>query len=351
MVLALLSGTIAGCTGDPDGGGNDEIPECEDTEDFHACWQDFLSGTSNTAWINDRGDSGQLWNLSLSDDEWLEVKSAVTVIQYEGDALSVTSFVTSEEGYTFGEFSPIFGGEYSWCTMSFGEQIPCANEDPDGHWTVDEWSIIYRVHDVESANQYYSNVSPTESPLLEHQNITLEVSYIPSGGDARITGTIVIELYTNDAFAHVESFVNHISNGYYDFTIFHRVIDGFVIQGGDFENHDGTGGYAGGWYGYCNGEAATSCNTEDMTIPSEADNGLTHGPGTLAMARTSNPNSAGSQFYIVPSDSTPSHLDGSYTIFGQVTSGMAHVDAISEVDTDQNDRPVEEVRLVHVWVN
>jgi len=352
LTLILVSSTLAGCTSDPDGGANDELPECEDAEDFHACWEDFLSGTSNTAWINDRGDSGQLWALSLSDDQWLEVKSAATVLHYEGNELSVTSFVTSEEGYRFVGFSPIFGGEYAWCTMSFGDQIPCANEDPDGDWMIDEWSIIYRVHDVAPANQYYSNSSPNESPpLLQHQNITLEVSYVPSGADNRVTGTIVIELYPNDAPLHVESFLSLIEGTYYNFTIFHRVIDGFVIQGGDFENHDGTGGYAGGWYGYCNGESTSDpCDQSEWTIPDEANNGLLHVPGVLAMAKTSAPNTGGSQFYIVPSDSTPSHLDGIHTVFGQVVSGMEHVDAISEVDTDQNDRPVNEVRLIHASV-
>jgi peptidyl-prolyl cis-trans isomerase B (cyclophilin B) len=146
----------------------------------------------------------------------------------------------------------------------------------------------------------------------------------------------------------VDSFVSHIEYDQYNHTLFHRVIDDFVIQGGDI---NGAGGYAGDWYGYCNGEPATTCDTADMTIPSEADNGLTHGPGTLAMARSSDPDSAGSQFYIVPSDSTPSHLDGSYTVFGQVTSGMEHVDAISEVDTDSSDTPIYDVIIEGTWVN
>ena len=161
----------------------------------------------------------------------------------------------------------------------------------------------------------------------------------------------MIELFPNEAPLHVDSFVSHIESDAYNHTIFHRVIDGFVIQGGDIQNQAGTGGYAGDWYGYCNGEPATGCDTADMTIPSEADNGLTHGPGTLAMARTSDPDSAGSQFYIVPNDSMPSHLDGSYTVFGQVTSGMLHVDAISEVDTDGSDTPFYDVIIEGAWVN
>jgi peptidyl-prolyl cis-trans isomerase B (cyclophilin B) len=69
------------------------------------------------------------------------------------------------------------------------------------------------------------------------------------------------------------------------------------------------------------------------------------------MARSSDPDSAGSQFYIVPSDSMPSHLDGSYTVFGQVISGQEHVDAISDVDTGSNDSPVYDVILEGAWVN
>ena len=69
------------------------------------------------------------------------------------------------------------------------------------------------------------------------------------------------------------------------------------------------------------------------------------------MAKTSSPNTGSSQFYIVPEDSTPSHLDGVHTVFGMVVEGLDHVTAISEVPTDGNDRPIDEVRLVSVTVN
>ena len=69
------------------------------------------------------------------------------------------------------------------------------------------------------------------------------------------------------------------------------------------------------------------------------------------MAKTSSPNTGSSQFYIVPEDSTPSHLDGVHTVFGKVVNGIDHVTAISEVATDGNDRPLEEVRLIRVTVN
>jgi len=357
MVLVLLSGTIAGCTSDPDGGANDEI----DTETLQNI-QDFINGTIEPEWINDRGDSGHQWTLSLSDDQWLEIWAIRIVLGHNTsgeDEWSQPGYLLSDEGYivygTSGsesfEKSPIFGGNYSLCADLSSNT--CYRHPVDEDRYLVEWSIIYRIHEVSPTNYYYNGSEPSEPPLLEHQNITLHVSYVPSGSDEndRVYGNIVIELFPNEAPLHVDSFVSHIESDAYNHTIFHRVIDGFVIQGGDIQNQAGTGGYAGDWYGYCNGEPATTCDTADMTIPSEADNGLTHGPGTLAMARTSDPDSAGSQFYIVPNDSMPSHLDGSYTVFGQVTSGMLHVDAISEVDTDGSDTPFYDVIIEGAWVN
>ena len=358
MALVLVSSALAGCTGDPDAGGNDEI----DAEIFQNL-QDFINGTMATEWINDRGDSGHYWNLSLSDDEWLEVSSATAIMYHYHDGQdhfnSWPALIISDEGYIAGygsnseRMSTIFGGNYSLC-INWDDGI-CYDYDRDTEYEIVEWSVIYRIHSTSGVNYYYTGSFPLNETILENQNVTLQVSYVPwnstgnsTGEDNRIYGTIVIELYPNDAPLHVDSFVNHIENGAYNNTLFHRVIDGFVIQGG---NINGAGGYAGNWYGYCNGEPATSCDTADLTIPSEADNGLYHGPGTLAMARSSDPDSAGSQFYIVPSDSTPSHLDGSYTVFGQVISGQEHVDAISEVDTNNNDVPIYDVILEVAWVN
>ncbi|MEK9910011.1 MAG: peptidylprolyl isomerase [Candidatus Thalassarchaeaceae archaeon] len=173
-----------------------------------------------------------------------------------------------------------------------------------------------------------------------------------------VEGEIVIQLYASEAPKHVENFLYLVDNGMYDSTIFHRIIDGFMIQGGDIDDMNGAGGYAGIWYGYCNGQISGSngeiytsenCPRSDWTVPDEADNGLLHEPSVIAMAKTSAPNTGGSQFYIVPTDSTPSHLDGVHTVFGKVTSGMNHVDAISEVSTGSNDKPVEDVRLIQAY--
>jgi len=359
LTVILVSSTLAGCTSDPDGGANDEI-DAETLQNL----QDFINGTMEPEWINDRGDSGHEWALSLNDDQWLEVASSYAVMQgtYDGHNRISTwvAMIVSDEGFVAGSGhseskSPLFGGNYSLCIQwSDGICYKYDRDQADHDHQMIEWSVIYRIHEVSPTNYYFNDSGPSEPPLLEHQNITLitlHVSYVPSGSDDRVYGNIVIELFPNEAPLHVESFLSLIEGTYYDFTKFHRVIDGFVIQGGDFENHDGTGGYAGGWYGYCNGESTSDpCDQSEWTIPDEANNGLLHVPGVLAMAKTSAPNTGGSQFYIVPSDSMPSHLDGIHTVFGQVVSGMEHVDAISEVDTDQNDRPVNEVRLIHASV-
>ena len=354
LTLILVSSTLAGCTSDPDGGANDEI-DAETLQNL----QDFINGTMEPEWINDRGDSEHEWALSLNDDQWLEVASAYAVMQgtYDGHNQINTwgAMIVSDEGFVAGSAhseskSPLFGGNYSLCiNWSQGICYKYDRDQADHDHQMIEWSVIYRIHEVSPTNYYFNDSGSSEPPLIEHQNITLYVSYVPSGSDEddRVYGNIVIELFPNEAPLHVDSFVSHIESDAYNHTIFHRVIDGFVIQGG---NINGEGGYAGDWYGYCNSEPATTCDTADMTIPSEADNGLTHGPGTLAMARASDPDSAGSQFYIVPSDSVPSHLDGSYTVFGQVTSGMEHVDAISEVDTDSSDTPIYDVIIEGTWV-
>lgn len=124
-------------------------------------------------------------------------------------------------------------------------------------------------------------------------------------------GPVVIELYPNVAPEHVKSFKTLISKGFYDGLTFHRVVPGFVVQGGDPKG-DGTGGP-----GY--------------NVKAEFSN-LPHKRGTVAAARSAHPDSAGSQFYIVLDENSVRHLDGQYTIFGQVVEGMENVDAIEMGD-------------------
>ncbi|MBQ6645551.1 MAG: peptidylprolyl isomerase [Clostridia bacterium] len=146
-------------------------------------------------------------------------------------------------------------------------------------------------------------------------------------------GRFTAELYPEIAPESVGNFVHLVKQGFYDGLIFHRVISGFMIQGGD---PTGTGMGGPGW-----------------KIKGEFDkngvkNPLKHERGVLSMARSMSPNSAGSQFFVM--HKTSPHLDGSYAAFGKVTSGMETVDKIAETRTDYNDRPLAEQKLAKVTV-
>ena len=129
------------------------------------------------------------------------------------------------------------------------------------------------------------------------------------------------ELYPEIAPITVENFVNLVKDGFYDGLTFHRVINGFMIQGGD-PNGDGTGG--------------SEENIKGEFSNNGVDNDISHTRGTISMARASDPDSASSQFFIVQADST--FLDGDYAGFGHVTEGMDIVDKICEdaKPTDDN---------------
>ena len=146
-------------------------------------------------------------------------------------------------------------------------------------------------------------------------------------------GTITAELYHDIAPKTVANFVKLVSEGFYDGLIFHRVIPGFMIQGG-CPNGNGMGGP-----GY--------------TIPGEFtangfENNLKHDRGVLSMARAMDPDSAGSQFFIMTQKSP--HLDGQYAAFGCVTSGMDVVDRIVNVPRDVMDKPIEDQKMASVRV-
>lgn len=136
--------------------------------------------------------------------------------------------------------------------------------------------------------------------------------------------TIKAELYPEIAPNTVNNFISLINRGFYNGLIFHRVIHGFMIQGGCPQ---GTG-MGGPGYGI-KGEFAMNGFKND----------LRHTAGVLSMARSSLPNSAGSQFFIMHKDAP--HLDGSYAAFGKVTEGMDVVDEIAECDTDFADKPLD----------
>lgn len=139
---------------------------------------------------------------------------------------------------------------------------------------------------------------------------------------------IELELYPDKAPITVSNFVYLAEKGFYDGLIFHRVIAGFMIQGGDPE---GTG--MGGPGHHIKGEF----------LANGVANPIKHERGVISMARSGMPDSAGSQFFIMHADA--SYLDGKYAAFGKVTSGIEEVDKIASVPTDGNDRPLEEVKI------
>ena len=141
------------------------------------------------------------------------------------------------------------------------------------------------------------------------------------------------ELYPEIAPNTVNNFISLVKKGFYDGLIFHRVISGFMIQGGC---PDGTGM---GGPGYSiKGEFAQN----------GFNNSLKHEAGVLSMARAMHPDSAGSQFFIMHKNAP--HLDGAYAAFGKITEGMDVVNKIAETATDYNDRPMEDQRMKKVTV-
>ena len=140
--------------------------------------------------------------------------------------------------------------------------------------------------------------------------------------------TIKAELYPEIAPNTVNNFISLVKKGFYDGLIFHRVISGFMIQGGC---PDGTGM---GGPGYC---------IKGEFLQNGFPNSLNHTEGVLSMARAMSPNSAGSQFFIMHKDAP--HLDGAYAAFGKVIDGMENVNKIADVRTDYSDRPMKEQKI------
>ena len=169
-----------------------------------------------------------------------------------------------------------------------------------------------------------TNESTPDQELTQNPIVTVEME----NGN-----TIKIELYPSIAPQTVKNFVSLVSESFYDGLIFHRVIPGFMIQGGD-PNGTGMGG-------------------SKQNIPGEFSangfkNDLKHDRGIISMARSSDPNSASSQFFIVVKAS--SHLDGQYASFGKVIEGLEEVDRIVSVQKDRGDKPLEAQRMKKVTI-
>ena len=159
------------------------------------------------------------------------------------------------------------------------------------------------------------------------EEITMVVIEMENGKE------IKLELYPDVAPITVENFEKLVKQGFYDGTIFHRVIEGFMIQGGD-PTGTGTGGP--GWS--IKGEFAAN----------GVKNDLKHTRGVISMARSMMPNSAGSQFFIMHEDAP--HLDGQYAAFGKVIEGMDVVDEIATCKTGRGDRPVNDQKMKRVYI-
>lgn len=163
----------------------------------------------------------------------------------------------------------------------------------------------------------------TETPIRNQNNkfVTLETS----------AGNLTLELYHDVAPAHADSFLARTTDGFYNGTVFHRIIKGFMIQGGD---PTGTG----------MGDAGYRLNAEFSD--------LKHDKGTLSMARGPHPNSASCQFFICFANAP--HLDGQYTIFGHVVNGYDTLDKLEQTPVHENPRgeksvPNEEVKLIKAY--
>ena len=197
---------------------------------------------------------------------------------------------------------------------------------------------------VMSCNSFNGNRNAAETELDDSTKLALEMERLrkeePEFEIVTTHGTMKVKLYSQTP-QHRDNFVKLVSENYYDGIRFHRVIPGFMIQAGDPFSRDtalinkwGTGG-------------------PDYTVPAEFVSEYTHKKGALAAARKgdmANPRkaSSGSQFYIVHDENNCRHLDGQYTIFGEVTEGLEVIDAIANVDTDRYDRPYDDVIIVSV---
>ncbi len=160
----------------------------------------------------------------------------------------------------------------------------------------------------------------TESMAFSNPIATIEIEGYAS---------IVVELYYDKAPNSVRNFIKLANSGYYDGLIFHRVIEGFMIQGGN-------GG-------------SLSCKIKGEFSTNGIANDLLHVRGVISMARTSDPNSATSQFFIMHQTST--HLDGKYAAFGMTLSGFETIDAIARVSTNSSDKPLTDIVIKTISVD
>ena len=196
-------------------------------------------------------------------------------------------------------------------------------------------------NNVQSVPEQVEATEQTETDMKEiDTNLWSSLGEEPLLKISTTDGDMVIKLYKETPL-HRDNFVKLAKKGFYDNILFHRIINGFMIQCGDPLTKDSTqiARFGTGGPGY--------------TLPAEIKPEFTHKKGALAAARRGdavNPakESSGSQFYIVQSEAGCSHLDGEYTIFGEVVEGLPVIDVIAAEPTDQRDRPLNKVEILSV---
>ena len=147
-------------------------------------------------------------------------------------------------------------------------------------------------------------------------------------------GEMTAELYPDKAPKTVENFLGLVKSGFYSGLIFHRVISGFMIQGGGYNESFG--------------ETDAPAIKGEFAANGFMQNDLKHSRGVLSMARTNNPNSASSQFFICQDDDGVAHLDGNYAAFGTVLQGMDTVDKIAAAQTNSSDIPLQTIVITSI---
>jgi cyclophilin family peptidyl-prolyl cis-trans isomerase len=191
------------------------------------------------------------------------------------------------------------------------------------------------------ACQYESKMPADQlAQLLNYPN-DLQMKIKPEAGDTIATletnfGDMQMLLYTKEAPETAKNFIELAKAGKYDGTKFHRVIDCFMVQGGDFEKGNGTGGY--------------SYKGPGTKLKDEFGKGLKNVRGAVSMAN-SGPNTGGSQFFIVQADEGTPWLDGKHAVFGFIFEGMGNVDKIAKVKVGYSDDPKEEVIVQKVTIS
>ena len=192
----------------------------------------------------------------------------------------------------------------------------------------------------ETTEEPKKDIKPMNEAPAAPANLWAELGEEPMLKIKTTAGTMTVKLYAETPL-HRDNFVKLARSGFYNGLLFHRIIKGFMIQGGDPFTKDSTkiAQFGTGGPGY--------------TIPAEIVAGKTHKKGALAAARRGdqvNPakESSGSQFYIVQDEEGCKHLDGEYTIFGEVVDGLTVIDKIASERTDMRDRPIRKVEIISI---